>query len=110
MYFEPESATLFEVNLTRDYPKVLGVSSGSQEEEEEEEEQAKSTKHNNLLDTKNIPSIEISREKVTHALQSFEKNSEKPCSKAVGDVKRIREEIQSRSKARQKKDGESTPR
>ena len=103
MYLEPESAKLFEVDLNRDYEMVLKSS-------ERDVVATMIKQHESNLNRNNIPSIESSSERVESALSSFEKTSAKPCLEAFGTIKRVREEIQSRSKARQKKDGERTPR
>lgn len=106
MYLEPESAKMFEVDLNRDYGMILKST-----EREDTAIMSKQQQHQQSNPIRNnIPSIESSSERVESALCSFEKTSQKPCLEAFGTIKRVREEIQSRSKARQKKDGDRTPR
>ena len=107
MYFDENSAKMFEVDLHRDYSKVI---EGTKKSVKVNKTKRSTTPKKKLLDPKSVPSIEMSSERVETALRTFEATSKKPYLDASGDIKRFREEIQSRSMSRQKKDGETTPR
>ena len=106
MYLDQDCVEMFEVDLNRDHKKVMRNGDG-----EDENGTRKNVAHPGQRKRrvsardKIIPSIETSSEKVENALQTFNETYKEPCLKALSDLKRIRAEIQSRSKARQVKDG-----